>query len=122
MGGAVAYRAYMSKPDLYSGVIFMAPMCKIADDLMPPRWLIEVGKVLAGPTGTASIIGALPISPAKNNLKMLSYKLAEKRALFTRVPTVFGRNPRLATARELLVSRLCLIDACSSLTLSLTFC
>lgn len=102
MGGAVAYTIIKEHPDVYAGVNFVAPMCKIAQNMMPPAWVIELGRKIAGPTGTSTSIGYLPIAPSKGDLKMLTFKLAHKRALCTRVPSIFARKPRLATARELL--------------------
>lgn len=102
----MAYSIMRAHPDLYSGVVFMCPMCKISDGMLPPQWVIDLGRKISGPTGTASIIGFLPLSPARGNLKTLTYKLAHRRALYTRTPSVFSRNPRLATAREMLVRQL----------------
>ena len=102
MGGAVAYTIIKAHPDVYSGVNFLAPMCKIGKALQPSEWVITVGRLLAGPTGTATWLGYLPISPVNGNLKMLTYKVAGKRALNSRVPSQFARKPRLATGRELL--------------------
>jgi alpha-beta hydrolase superfamily lysophospholipase len=104
MGGAVAFCVYRKMPELFSGVNFICPMAKIADDMLPPQWVIDTVRKVAGPKGEASIFGFLPIAPSKGDLKEFSFKLASKRALLTRVPTVFGRKPRIATARELLVS------------------
>jgi acylglycerol lipase len=104
MGGAVAYCIYNNMPDVFSGVNFMSPMCKISDDMLPAQWIVDMARKVAGPTGEATKIGFLPISPARGDLKQYSFKLAYRRALYTRAPTAFGRNPRMATARELIVS------------------
>jgi hypothetical protein len=82
----------------------MSPMCKISDDMLPAQWIVDMARKVAGPTGEATKIGFLPISPARGDLKQYSFKLAYRRALYTRAPTAFGRNPRMATARELIVS------------------
>ncbi len=102
MGGAVAFTIIKAHPDVYKGVNFVAPMCKIAAEMMPPQWVIELGRKIAGPMGSATAIGYLPIAPSKGDLKMLTFKLAHKRALCSRVPSIFARKPRFATARELL--------------------
>jgi acylglycerol lipase len=102
MGGAVAFSIIKSHPEDYRGVIFMAPMCKIGKDMTPPEWVISLARKIAGPTGTATALGFLPIAPAKGDLKMLTFKLPRKRALISRPPSQFARKPRLATARELL--------------------
>ena len=102
MGGAVAFTIIKTHPDVYSGVNFVAPMCKIASAMKPPEWVITLGRLVAGPTGTATWLGSLPIGPVNGNLKMLTYKVAGKRALNSRVPSQYARKPRLATGRELL--------------------
>jgi acylglycerol lipase len=35
MGGAVAYSTYNRIPSLFRGVVFIAPMCKISDKMLP---------------------------------------------------------------------------------------
>lgn len=100
--GAVAYSIYNRMPNLFRGVVFVCPMCKISDDMLPPQWVIDVLKWLIGPTGTTSFLGFLPIAPAKNDLGNVTHRLDEKRVLVSRCPTSYGRNPRLATARELI--------------------
>lgn len=102
MGGAIAYSIINANPDVYAGVNFLAPMCKIAEDMMPAKWVVELGRAIAGPKGTTTRLGFLPIAPSKGDLRMFTFKLAHKRALTSRVPSMFGRKPRFATARELL--------------------
>lgn len=92
---------------MVSGVVFLCPMCKLSDDMVPPQWIVNFATAVAGPTGTTGCLGYFPITPSKGDLKRLSYRLSEKRAIFTRVPSVFGRNARLATAREIMVSGSC---------------
>jgi alpha-beta hydrolase superfamily lysophospholipase len=102
MGGAVAYSTYNRIPSVFRGVVFIAPMCKISDKMLPAQWVIDVLKWMIGPRGTTSFLGFLPIAPAKGDLKYVSHRVVEKRNLLARCPTVFARNPRLATARELI--------------------
>ena len=102
MGGAVAYDTYNRDPSVFRGVVFVCPMCKISDDMLPPQYVIDVLKWLIGPTGTTSLLGFLPIAPAKNNLSDLVHRIKEKGELSHRCPLNFSRNPRLATARELI--------------------
>lgn len=102
MGGAVAYTMIRDHPDVYAGVNFVAPMCKISEEMLPPQWVIDLCRKIAGPTGTATPIGFLPIAPAKGDLKMFTFKLPHMRALNSRVPSQFARKPRFATARELI--------------------
>jgi len=102
MGGAVAYSVYNRIPSIFRGVIFICPMCKISDDMLPPQYVVNFLIWLIGPSGTTSFLGYLPIAPAKTELKYVSYRVLEKRELVCRSPLVFDRNPRLATARELI--------------------
>jgi acylglycerol lipase len=89
MGGAVAYCTYNRNPKLFAGVVFVCPMCKIGDDCLPSKWVIDLFRRIAGPKGTASTLGYLSIRPLKQ-------------AMLTAFPIDYVRKPRLATARELL--------------------
>ncbi|GKY96422.1 hypothetical protein MPSEU_000601700 [Mayamaea pseudoterrestris] len=102
MGGAVAYCTYDRTPSLYRGVVFICPMCKIADEMLPPTWVIEILMWCIGKRGTTSVLGYLPIAPARGSLENTTHKVPEKRRLVSRCPTYLDRNPRLATARELI--------------------
>lgn len=102
MGGAAAFSTYQRNPSLFSGVVFVSPMCKISDNMLPPQWMIDLVYKILGPKGTCSLLGRLPIAPSKGDLREFSFRLKWKRNIVTRSPTCFARNPRLATARELL--------------------
>lgn len=101
MGGAVAYCTYNRTPKLFSGVVFVCPMCKIGDDCLPSQWVIDLFRKLAGPKGTASTLGYLPIAPSQGIDIDLSVRPL-KQAMLTAFPIDYVRKPRLATARELL--------------------
>lgn len=101
MGGAVAYCTYNRNPKLFRGVVFVCPMCKIGDDCLPPQWVIDLFRQLAGPKGTASTLGYLPIAPSQGVQMDWSIR-PHKQALLSSFPLEYGRKPRLATARELL--------------------
>lgn len=103
MGGAVAYTMIQKYPELFRGIVLMCPMCKIAPNMVPAPWIVSLFRKLAGPTGTATPIGCLPVAPSKGDLQKLAFKLDEKRLECARHPAVFKRKPRLATAREMLV-------------------
>jgi acylglycerol lipase len=102
MGGAAAFSTYQRNPSLFSGVVFVSPMCKISEDMLPPKWVIDLLYLILGPSGTCSLLGRLPIAPSKGDLREFSFRLKWKRNIVTKSPTCFVRNPRLATARELL--------------------
>ena len=101
MGGAVAYCTYNRNPRVFRGVIFVCPMCKIGEDFLPPQWVIDLFRRLAGPKGTASTLGYLPIAPSQGIDIDLSVRPI-KQAMLTAFPVDYARRPRLATARELL--------------------
>jgi acylglycerol lipase len=98
MGGAVAYSVYQRVPRLFDGVVLCFPMCKISDDMLPPQYVVDFLEWILGPSGTCS----LPIAPAKERMRDVCQRVLEKRVESSRVPLVYGRNPRLATARELI--------------------
>jgi acylglycerol lipase len=102
MGGAVAYCVYNRAPQLFQGVVFVCPMCKISDDMLPPQYVIDFLTWLIGPTGTTSLLGYLPIAPSKQDLSDVTYRVQEKGLMNSRSPLIYDRNPRLATARELI--------------------
>lgn len=104
MGGAVAYYTYNRNPSLWSGVIFVAPMCKVSDELLPPKFIVDMLQTFCGDAGSdvdSYPFAKLPIAPTKD-VQEFSFKLKEKAELAYTVPFGFGRKPRLATARELL--------------------
>jgi len=47
MGGAVSILEGLKKPNLFDGVILLAPMCKIADEIMPPSWQVPIFRFMA---------------------------------------------------------------------------
>jgi len=102
MGGAVAYSVQRQVPELIKGVVFVCPMCKISDNMLPPQSIIDILRWAIGPSGdgNTSWLGYLPIAPARD--QMVTHKDPAKLLLASRVPLCFGRNPRLATARELI--------------------
>jgi acylglycerol lipase len=103
LGGAVAHSVYSRMPNLFQGVIFISPMCKISDDLLPSKFFIDTLRWLTGPTGTSSFFGYLPIAPSKRNMHDLTFRIKENATFCRSVPTFISfREARLTTARELL--------------------
>jgi pimeloyl-ACP methyl ester carboxylesterase len=102
MGGAIAYDLMNRNRSVYEGVILAAPMCKVLN--APPDWVVKIFEAICGKPGSVNAFSIMPIAPTKGNIPDLSFKDKHKMALATSVPTSFGRKPRLATARELLVS------------------
>lgn len=102
MGGAVAMLTYNRKPDLFSGVVLVCPMSKVAENMLPPVWVVNTIRRILGPTGHVTAFGMLSIAPAKGNTANESFKLLKKKRLFTMHPFIYGRRPRLDTAREII--------------------
>lgn len=99
MGGAIAYDVYNRIPDIFTkGVIFVCPMCKISDDMLPSPIIVDCLKRLLE---VCPWLGYLPIAPCKNSLHNVCYKEHEKRIQSSLSPFNYSRSPRLATAREL---------------------
>jgi len=47
MGGAVALKAHLKDADMWDGAVLVAPMCKIADAMYPPWYLVQIMIALA---------------------------------------------------------------------------
>lgn len=47
MGGAVVLKAHLKKPDMWDGAVLVAPMCKIAEAMYPPWYLVRIMITLA---------------------------------------------------------------------------
>ena len=103
MGGAISYYTYKRNPKLWSGIVFVAPMLKVSDKILPPPWVVKLFQKVLGNPGSYSRLGWLPIAPSANITKK-AFKNKEKRFAICNFPCFYGRQPRLATARELLVS------------------
>lgn len=103
MGGAVAHDVYNRIPKIFQGVVFVCPMCKISDNMLPPKRIVDLLKWLIGPSrSSSSLLGYLPIAPCRSDLACWTHRLPEKALLSAQCPLNYGRNPRLATARELI--------------------
>jgi acylglycerol lipase len=95
-------------PSVFRGVVFCCPMCKISPDMLPAAWVVDALCWLIGPSssssgqGGASFLGAMPLAPARQNIGDVGHKIRDKADLIDRTPLSFCRNPRLATARELI--------------------
>ncbi|KAL8140065.1 hypothetical protein V2J09_006086 [Rumex salicifolius] len=47
MGGAIALKVHLKEPHAWDGVLLVAPMCKIAEEVMPPEALLKVANLLS---------------------------------------------------------------------------
>ena len=97
MGGAISLKTYNRHPEFFSGVVFIAPMCKLSDKMLPPDWVINLVQRLLGKSGDVNWLGELPVAPAKGDTASLSFKLKDKKHLF-----IYGRKPRLEHSCECL--------------------
>lgn len=95
LGGAVALKVCLKQPNDWSGAILVAPMCKIADDMVPPPM---VTKVLLG---MAKIFPKHKLVPQKD-LAEASFKEAKKREMTAYNVICYKDKPRLRTAMEML--------------------
>ncbi|EED92153.1 phospholipase [Thalassiosira pseudonana CCMP1335] len=102
MGGAVCFSIYQKTPQLWRGVVFQAPMCKIKEDMLPPPFVVKLFLAIVGKSDS-NAFSELPIAPSKKSLLNDVFKSEEKRRLAKDSPLFYGdRKPRLASARELL--------------------
>ena len=47
MGGAVALKAHLKDSSMWDGAVLVAPMCKIAEAMYPPWYLVQIMIALA---------------------------------------------------------------------------
>ncbi|OVA18251.1 Alpha/beta hydrolase fold-1 [Macleaya cordata] len=95
MGGAVVLLLHRKKPDYWDGAILVAPMCKIADDVKPPRLVVSVLTVLS------KIIPTWKIVPTSDIIDF-AFKEPAKREEIRSNPYCYKGRPRLKTGYELL--------------------
>lgn len=102
MGGATCFTIYNQKPELWKGVVFHSPLCKIKKEMLPSPLVVKIFLAIVGERGTTAF-STLPIAPSQKSLLNDVFKNEEKRRLAKETPLYYGdRKPRLASARELL--------------------
>lgn len=97
MGGAVALLLHRSRPSYWSGAVLVAPMCKIADGMKPPRPVIRFLEAIA------NLVPKWKIVPTKDVIDA-AYRTAAKRAEIRRNPWCYKGRPRLGTAHQMLAA------------------
>jgi len=112
MGGAVAYSVYRMIPEVFRGVIFQAPMCKISEELLPSKFVQKVLRRLIDPTSWTKSLGYLPLAPTDGTIAEKMGPNKECLALLNTCPTMYGRNPRLLTAKTMMVRSYVLYCCC----------
>lgn len=95
MGGAVVLKVHLKQPHVWNGAILVAPMCKIADDMVPPRLLTQIL------IGVAKFLPKQKLVPQKD-LAELAFRDLHKRELAAYNVVAYKHKPRLQTAVELL--------------------
>ncbi|XP_020536797.1 caffeoylshikimate esterase isoform X2 [Jatropha curcas] len=95
LGGAVALKVHLKQPKAWSGAILVAPMCKFADNMIPP-WIVV--QIL---TGIAYLFPRLKIVPHKNFVKM-AFRDLKKQELAAYNVIAYKDTARLWTALECL--------------------
>ncbi|XP_062107364.1 caffeoylshikimate esterase isoform X1 [Humulus lupulus] len=95
MGGAVALKMHLKQPNVWSGAVLVAPMCKIADDMYPP---VLVTQILIG---LAKVLPKMKLVPQKD-LAEVAFRDLKKRKLTAYNVIAYKDKPRLRTALEML--------------------
>ncbi|TKY46520.1 Caffeoylshikimate esterase [Spatholobus suberectus] len=95
VGGAVALKIHLKQPKAWDGAVLVAPMCKIADDMVPPKL---VTKILIG---VASVLPKHELVPQKD-LAEAAFREKKKRKQTAYNVIADKDKPRLRSAVEML--------------------
>ncbi|KAL2558999.1 alpha/beta-hydrolase superfamily protein [Forsythia ovata] len=95
MGGAIALKALLKEPRQWDGIVLVAPMCKIAEDMTPP---VPLQKVLIF---LSKIIPQAKLVPQKD-LADLAFRELKKKEMAPYNVISYSDQTRLKTAVELL--------------------
>ncbi|CAN6445127.1 unnamed protein product [Victoria cruziana] len=95
MGGAVALKIHLKQRQAWNGAILIAPMCKIADDMVP-HWLVQQLLI-----AVSKFFPKQKLVPTKD-LADMAFKDKSKRKLAIYNVISYKDQPRLRTAVELL--------------------
>ncbi|KAK4749118.1 hypothetical protein SAY87_026567 [Trapa incisa] len=95
MGGAVALKVHLKQPTEWDGAILVAPMCKIADDMVP-SWILT--QILIG---VSKFLPKNKLVP-QENLAAAAFREPKKREQTKYNVISYKGKPRLQTAVELL--------------------
>ncbi|KAK9277045.1 hypothetical protein L1049_006584 [Liquidambar formosana] len=95
MGGAVTLKVHLKEPREWDGVILVAPMCKIAEDVTPPAAVLKVLTLLS------KVMPKAKLFPQKD-LGELAFRDLKKRKLAAYNVISYSDQMRLKTAVELL--------------------
>ncbi|KAK1552904.1 hypothetical protein Q3G72_025425 [Acer saccharum] len=95
MGGAVTLKVHLKEPQAWDGVILVAPMCKIAEEMKPPP------VVLKALTCLAKVMPKAKLFPQKD-LAPLAFRDLRKREMAVYNVICYDDLTRLKTGVELL--------------------
>ncbi|XP_014756576.1 caffeoylshikimate esterase isoform X2 [Brachypodium distachyon] len=95
MGGAVALKIHFKQPDEWNGAILVAPMCKMADDVVP-AWPVQQVLIFL-----AKLLPKEKLVPQKD-LAELAFKEKKKQEQTSYNVIAYKDKPRLRTALEML--------------------
>lgn len=95
MGGAVALKAHLKDASLWDGAVLVAPMCKIAESMYPPWYMVQIMIALAHVIPKAKLVPHTDIAE-------IGFRNLEKRSRANYNPVAYIGNPRLGTALQLL--------------------
>lgn len=95
MGGAVALKVHLKEPLGWDGVILVAPMCKIAEEVKPPAPVLKVLTLMS------NVLPKAKLFPQKD-LAELAFRDLRKRKMAVYNVICYKDQTRLKTAVELL--------------------
>ncbi|KAF8053773.1 hypothetical protein N665_1375s0011 [Sinapis alba] len=95
MGGAVSLKIHFKQPNAWTGAVLVAPMCKIADDMVPPPVLKQIL------IGLANVLPKHKLVPQKD-LAEAAFRDVRKRNMTQYNVICYHGKPRLRTAVEML--------------------
>ncbi|KAG4910133.1 hypothetical protein JHK82_056156 [Glycine max] len=95
MGGAIALKVHLKEQNTWDGVILVAPMCKIAEGMLPPTALLRVLNLLS------KVMPKAKLFPHKD-LSALTFREPGKRKVAGYNVISYDHPTRLKTGMELL--------------------
>ncbi|KAL5763546.1 hypothetical protein ACOSP7_019810 [Xanthoceras sorbifolium] len=95
MGGAVTLKVHLKEPREWDGVILVAPMCKIAEEMIPPPPVLKVLSFMS------NVMPKAKLFPQKD-LAALAFRDIRKREMAVYNVICYGDRTRLRTGVELL--------------------
>ncbi|XP_050226379.1 caffeoylshikimate esterase-like isoform X1 [Mercurialis annua] len=95
LGGAVALKVHLSQPYAWDGAVLVAPMCKFADNMIPPWILLQILICIA------HLFPKLKIVPHRDFVKM-AFRDLKKQKLAEYNVIAYKDTARLWTALECL--------------------